>query len=42
MLYGNLTPGMRENLGHRRKALEKNLREVFVTEKVFDKFPSNQ
>ena len=42
MIFGNLTPGMRENLGHRRKALEKNLSEVFVTEKVFDKFPSNQ
>ena len=42
MIFGNLTPGMRENLGHRKKALEKNLREVFVTEKVFDKFPSNQ
>ena len=27
MLYGKLTPGMRESLGHRRKALEKKIKD---------------
>ena len=27
MLYGKLTPGMRQSLGHRRKALEKNMKD---------------
>ena len=27
MIFGNLTPGMRENLGHRRKALVKKMQD---------------
>ena len=27
MIYGKLTPGMRESLGHRRKAIEKKMKD---------------
>ena len=35
MIYGNLTPGMRANLGHRRKELEKKIKEHWQSG-VFD------
>ena len=35
MLYDKLTPGMRENLGHRRRELEKKLKGHWQTS-VFD------
>ena len=35
LLYDKLTPGMRENLGHRRKELEKQLKGHWQTS-VFD------
>ena len=31
MIYGKLTPGMRENLGHRRRDLEKKIKEHMST-----------
>jgi hypothetical protein len=35
MIYGKLTPGMRANLGHRRRELEKKLKGHWQTS-VFD------
>ena len=35
MIYGKLTPGMRANLGHRRRELEKKIKEHWQAS-VFD------